>query len=89
MDSASERDFELKGYVFEAAQEQLRAARVVRVGLIQNKIVLPTDAPVLDQVQAHQSSVHRFTVNISYISLQSSLTFLLLTFRERVYSRFL
>ncbi|XP_053091880.1 beta-ureidopropionase isoform X3 [Pangasianodon hypophthalmus] len=50
LDAALERDFDLQGYVFEAAPEQLRAPKVVRVGLIQNKIILPTDAPVLDQI---------------------------------------
>ncbi|XP_058244997.1 beta-ureidopropionase isoform X2 [Hemibagrus wyckioides] len=50
LDAALEKDFVLQGYVFEAAPEQLRAPRVVRVGLIQNKIILPTDAPVLDQL---------------------------------------
>lgn len=49
-DAASQRDFELKGYRFEAAQEQLRPPRKIRVGLIQHRIVLPTDASVLDQV---------------------------------------
>lgn len=58
LDSASERDFELQGYVFEAAPEQLRPPRIVRVGLIQNKIVLPTDAPVLDQVLTHNPNPH-------------------------------
>uniref|UniRef100_H3B640 Beta-ureidopropionase n=1 Tax=Latimeria chalumnae TaxID=7897 RepID=H3B640_LATCH len=47
---ASERKFELQGYGFEAASEELRQPRVVRVGLIQNTIVLPTDAPVAEQV---------------------------------------
>lgn len=51
VDAASERDFELKGYGFEAAQEQLRPPRRIRVGLLQHHIVLPTDAPVLDQVR--------------------------------------
>lgn len=51
-DAAEEQDFDLKGYVFEASPEQLRAPRTVRVGLIQNKIVLPTDAPVLEQITA-------------------------------------
>lgn len=51
LDAALKNDFDLQGYVFEAAPEQLRAPRVVRVGLIQNKIILPTDAPVLDQVR--------------------------------------
>lgn len=49
--AASEHDFELKGYAFEAAQEQLRPPRRVRVGLIQHRIVAPTDDPVLDQVR--------------------------------------
>nr|XP_014344811.1 PREDICTED: beta-ureidopropionase [Latimeria chalumnae] len=49
---ASERKFELQGYGFEAASEELRQPRVVRVGLIQNTIVLPTDAPVAEQVAA-------------------------------------
>lgn len=51
MNAATERDFELKGYRFEAAPEQLRPPRRVRVGLIQNRIVLPTDAPIRDQVR--------------------------------------
>ncbi|XP_053135674.1 beta-ureidopropionase [Hemicordylus capensis] len=50
--AAAERSFELQGYGFEAEPEQLRPPRVVRVGLIQNKIVLPTDAPVAEQVAA-------------------------------------
>uniref|UniRef100_A0A8C7K8A7 Beta-ureidopropionase n=1 Tax=Oncorhynchus kisutch TaxID=8019 RepID=A0A8C7K8A7_ONCKI len=52
MEIALERDFELQGYMFEASTEQLRTPRTVRVGLIQNRIVLPTDAPVLDQITA-------------------------------------
>ncbi|XP_056319416.1 beta-ureidopropionase [Danio aesculapii] len=52
IDAAGQQDFDLKGYVFEASPEQLRPPRMVRVGLIQNKIVLPTDAPVLEQITA-------------------------------------
>ncbi|XP_067861532.1 beta-ureidopropionase [Heptranchias perlo] len=47
-----ERDFELQGFGFEASPEQLRQPRIVRVGLIQNKILLPTDSPVSEQVAA-------------------------------------
>lgn len=47
-----ERDFELCGFGFEAAPEQLRQPHIVRVGLVQNKIVLPTDSPVSDQIAA-------------------------------------
>ncbi|XP_075879188.1 beta-ureidopropionase [Nelusetta ayraudi] len=50
--AAAERHFELKGCGFDAAPEQLRPPRKVRVGLIQNHIVLPTDAPVAEQVAA-------------------------------------
>uniref|UniRef100_A0A4W3IRX2 Beta-ureidopropionase n=1 Tax=Callorhinchus milii TaxID=7868 RepID=A0A4W3IRX2_CALMI len=52
LETAVERDFELKGLGFEAAPEQLRQPRIVRVGIIQNKIVLPTNAPVAQQVAA-------------------------------------
>lgn len=48
--AAQERGFELQGYGFDAAPEQLRRPRIVRVGLIQNKIPLPTDTAVAVQV---------------------------------------
>ena len=48
---AQEKDFEVTGYVFDGAlPEDTRAPRVVRVGCIQNKIVLPTTASVSEQV---------------------------------------
>ncbi|XP_054852458.1 beta-ureidopropionase [Eublepharis macularius] len=50
--AAAERNFELLGYGFQAEPEQLRQPRVVRVGLIQNKIPLPTSALVAEQVAA-------------------------------------
>ncbi|XP_071093343.1 beta-ureidopropionase-like [Haliotis cracherodii] len=49
---AEEKDFELQGYAFDAAQESTRAPRIVRVGAVQNKIVLPTTAPVPEQRDA-------------------------------------
>ena len=49
-EKARERNFEIAGYAIDASSEALRAPRVVRVGLIQNKIVLPTTDPVLKQV---------------------------------------
>ncbi|XP_073485334.1 beta-ureidopropionase [Aquarana catesbeiana] len=52
VNAASQENFEIKGYVFEAALEQLRRPRTVRVGLIQNKIQLPTTSPVAEQVNA-------------------------------------
>ncbi|XP_029475896.1 beta-ureidopropionase isoform X2 [Rhinatrema bivittatum] len=50
--AASEHDFELQGHGLEAAGEQLRQPRRVRVGLIQNRIPLPTEAAVVEQVTA-------------------------------------
>ncbi|XP_067911543.1 beta-ureidopropionase isoform X2 [Heterodontus francisci] len=52
VEAALERDFQLQGFRFEASPEQLRQPRIVRVGLIQNKILLPTDSPVSEQVAA-------------------------------------
>lgn len=43
--------FDLKAFRFEAAPEQLRPPRVVRLALIQNKTVLPTTEPYADQAK--------------------------------------
>lgn len=50
--SADSNDFELAGYQFSAAPEQERDPRIVRIGLVQNKIVLPTSAPIAEQRDA-------------------------------------
>lgn len=47
--AAASADFELAGWAFGAAPEETRPPRVVRVGLAQNRIVLPTTAPVAEQ----------------------------------------
>lgn len=49
---ADEHDFDVAGYQFSSTPEQMRAPRLVRVGVIQNRIVEPTDAPVQQQFQA-------------------------------------
>lgn len=49
---AQEQDFELKAYRFQAAAEQRRAPRIVRLGAIQMQIQRPTSDPVEDQFQA-------------------------------------
>uniref|UniRef100_A0A1B6EYM4 Beta-ureidopropionase n=1 Tax=Cuerna arida TaxID=1464854 RepID=A0A1B6EYM4_9HEMI len=52
---AETNDFDIRGYVFEAKEEQLREPRVVRVGVIQNSIVADTSHPVVEQRDAiHQ-----------------------------------
>ncbi|XP_009617981.1 beta-ureidopropionase [Nicotiana tabacum] len=49
---SSEHDFDLQAFSFSADRESLREPRIVRVGLIQNFISLPTTAPFLDQKRA-------------------------------------
>lgn len=52
---ADEGNFEVKGYSIDAHPEECRPPRLVRIGAIQNKIVLPTTAPVSQQREAlHQ-----------------------------------
>jgi beta-ureidopropionase len=43
-------DFDLQAYAVEASEEQTRPRRLVRIGAIQNKIVLPTTDPIVKQV---------------------------------------
>ncbi|XP_070331774.1 beta-ureidopropionase isoform X1 [Odocoileus virginianus] len=52
LEAASRGDFELQGYAFEAAAEQQRRPRTVRVGLVQNRTPLPADTAVVKQVTA-------------------------------------
>ncbi|XP_021283470.1 beta-ureidopropionase [Herrania umbratica] len=49
---SSKHDFDIQAFSFSADKELLREPRVVRVGLIQNSIALPTTAPFLDQKKA-------------------------------------
>ncbi|XP_066300681.1 beta-ureidopropionase-like [Branchiostoma lanceolatum] len=49
---AEARKFELAGYGMQVVQEQLRPARMVRVAAVQNKVILPTSAPIAEQVAA-------------------------------------
>ncbi|XP_060804471.1 beta-ureidopropionase-like [Amyelois transitella] len=51
--SASDKyNFQVEGYSFEAAKEEIRRPRVVKIGLIQHSIVLPTDKPPREQREA-------------------------------------
>jgi len=50
--TADLHNFDVAAYKFVAATEQRRKPRIVRVGVIQNQIILPTTAPVEDQYQA-------------------------------------
>ena len=59
--SADTKGFELAGYRFSAAVEQERDPRIVRVGLVQNRIVLPTTAPVAEQRDALHRRIGEIT----------------------------
>jgi beta-ureidopropionase len=52
-----QQDFDVVGYMFDALAESTRPARIVRVGLIQNKIVRPTSDPVAQQRDALHSRI--------------------------------
>ena len=47
---AQEKGFEIKAYSIEAAKEQTRPPRLIRVAVVQNAIVRPTTDPVKEQV---------------------------------------
>lgn len=51
LERAKAMGFDLRSALFRAAPEQMRPPRIVRIGLIQNKIVLPTTAPFAAQAQ--------------------------------------
>jgi beta-ureidopropionase len=57
--SATALDYDIKCFAFGAAAEQLREPRLVKIGVIQNQIVLPTTAPFAAQAKArpHPSAV--------------------------------
>lgn len=45
-------DFDLKGFHIKGQDEETRRPRLVRIGIIQNKIHMPTNSPVLDQIKS-------------------------------------
>ena len=48
---AMEKNFQVRGYMIGAAEEQTRPPRLVRVAVVQNAIVRSTSDPVKDQVR--------------------------------------
>ena len=50
-------NFEIKAYKIPAFNEQSRSQRLVKIGAIQNKIVLPTTEPILNQMKAIRDRV--------------------------------
>lgn len=72
-------DFECKGYRISAQPEQLRQPRVVRIGVIQNKIQRPTTDPVMEQTRAIHERIGLILeqagkANVNIICLQEAWT---------------
>lgn len=61
---SEELNFELKGYSVDAKEEQTRPKKLVRIGAIQNKIVLPTDAPIVEQ----RDAIHKRIAEIIHVA---------------------
>lgn len=65
VEEAANKKVELAGYKIHAGPEQLRKPRIVRIGAVQHKIILPTTAPIAEQVSGapmltHGCSQHEF-----------------------------
>jgi beta-ureidopropionase len=58
---ANAGNFELKGYKFTAASEITRAPRITRIAVVQNEIVKPTTASILDQREALYKRIKEIT----------------------------
>ena len=76
---ADARDFEVAAYKFHAAAEQRRAARVVRIGVIQNRIVASTSAPVEEQFEALADRIEQIVhaagkMGVNVLGLQEAWT---------------
>eukprot|EP00741_Cyanophora_paradoxa_P025711 tig00000388_g24812.t1 len=76
---AEKHDFEIQAYKYDAAREQLRPPRVVRIGLIQNKIVRPTTDPLKDQYQAIENRIRTMidaagAMGVNIVCLQEAWT---------------
>ena len=56
--AAAAANFDLQAYRFGAAPEQLRPPRIMRVGLVQHGIQLPTSAPFAEQRQVRRRVRH-------------------------------
>lgn len=54
-------NFEVKGWrIASSITEQTRAPRIVRVGIIQHSVVLPTDSPINEQRDAIHDKISKY-----------------------------
>ncbi|MCB9692372.1 MAG: acyltransferase [Alphaproteobacteria bacterium] len=76
---AADADFDIAAYRFPHTAEQRRAPRIVRIGAIQSKIVMPTTAPVQAQYEAirdrHGQMIHAAgEMGVNVLCLQEAWT---------------
>jgi len=76
---AGDEDYQVAGWRMTAEPEETRPTREVRIGLIQNKIILPTDAPIGQQVTALHKRIGAIIENaarsgVNIICLQEAWT---------------
>ena len=72
LDAAGAYCIDLQGYKFRAAAEELRAPRIVKIGLVQHSIVKPTTAPFAEQRQVGLRACLEESVPIPLKRLQHS-----------------
>jgi len=76
---AEQNGFEIAGYRIPCMLEEERAERRIRVGAIQNKIVLGTDQPVMEQIKALHERIKTIVegaamCNVNVLCLQEAWT---------------
>lgn len=91
---ATKHNFDLQAYQVDAAAEQLRKPRIVRIGAIQNSIVLPTTAPFAEQYAAIERKIEvlldaaaSMGVNVACLQEAWTMPFAFCT-REKHYNEF-
>lgn len=92
--SSEMNNFEVAAYSFEAAKEG-RKPRIVKIGLVQHSIVLPTDKPITEQREAIFDKVEKIidtaaTEGVQILCLQEtwSMPFFLCTKEKEEWSEF-
>lgn len=76
---AEQNNFEIKAFGFDAKYEVTRQPRIVRIGAIQNKVDLPTTAPVTEQRAALHEKIRNmiytaFICGVNVVCLQEAWT---------------
>ncbi|XP_045775837.1 beta-ureidopropionase-like [Maniola jurtina] len=76
---SEKNNFEVAAYSFSAAKEEVRKPNILRLGLIQHSIVLPTDSAVCEQRKAIFDKIEKIiavaaTENVRIICLQEAWT---------------